>query len=232
MKEKNMDELQKINLTVKGMTCASCSARIEKVLAAQEGVQSVAVNLATETVEVEWDGAVISLEDIVGKVSGIGYELVIPDSEVTLDLAIQGMTCASCSARIEKVIGGLEGVRSMQVNLAAETGVLVFDPGTVSKRTILETIAGLGFKAESLSTGDENLLVRQQREIREKLARMRKELIPAFSFAFILLILSMGEMLGLPLPQFLDPHYAPFNFAFVQFMLVLPVMWSGRRFYL
>jgi Cu+-exporting ATPase len=208
---KIMAEREKKTLAVKGMTCASCAARIEKVLSSREGIKAVAVNLAAET---------------------IGFELEIPSSEVTLDLAINGMTCASCSARIEKVVSGLDGVRTMRVNLAAETGVAVFDPSTISKRRILETIAGLGFTAEPLAEQDENLLVKQQRETREKLARMKKELIPAFGFAFTLLVLSMGEMLGLPLPEFLDPHHAPFNFALVQFLLVLPVMWSGRRFYL
>jgi Cu+-exporting ATPase len=123
-------------------------------------------------------------------------------------------------------------VRTMQVNLATETGVTVFDPSMISKRRIMETIAGLGFTAEPLVEQNENLLVKQQRETREKLARMKKELIPAFVFAFTLLVLSMGEMLGLPLPEFIDPHHAPFNFALAQFLLVLPVMWSGRRFYL
>ncbi len=227
-----MDEREKKTLAVKGMTCASCAARIEKVLSSREGIKAVAVNLAAETMEVEWDGAKLSLDDIAGQVKGLGFELEIPDSEVTLDLAINGMTCASCSARIEKVVSGLDGVRTMQVNLAAETGVAVFDPGTISKRRILETIASLGFTAEPLAEQDENLLVKQQRETREKLARMKKELIPAFGFAFTLLVLSMGEMLGLPLPEFLDPHHAPFNFALAQFLLVLPVMWSGRRFYL
>jgi Cu+-exporting ATPase len=231
LKEK-MDDLQKKTFAVKGMTCASCSARIEKVLGAQDGIRSVSVNLAAETMDVEWDNSILPLDAIAQKVAGLGFELVIPANEVMLDLAIEGMTCASCSARIEKVVGGLEGVNSMQVNLAAETGVLVFDPNRISKRRVLETIGGLGFKAEPLSTGDENLLVKQQRETREKLARMKKELIPAFSFALLLLLLSMGEMLGLPLPRFIDPHHEPFRFAFIQFILVLPVMWSGRRFYL
>ena len=142
------------------------------------------------------------------------------------------MTCASCSARIEKVVGGLDGIRSMQVNLAAETGVVVFDPSTISKRQILEGIDRLGFKAEVLAADDENLLIKQQRETREKLTRMKRELIPAFGFALALLILSMGEMLGLPLPEFLDPHHAPLNFGLAQLLLVLPVMWSGRRFYM
>jgi Cu+-exporting ATPase len=227
-----MAELQKKTLAVKGMTCASCAARIEKVLSTQDDIKAVSVNLASETMEVEWDEANLSLDDIAGRVAGLGFELEIPSSEVTLDLEIKGMTCASCSARIEKVISGLEGVRTMQVNLATETGVVVFDSETISKRRILETIAGLGFEAEPLAEQDENLLVKQQRETKEKLARMKKELIPAFGFAIVLLLLSMGEMLGMPLPKFLDPHHAPFNFALAQFLLVLPVMWSGRRFYL
>jgi Cu+-exporting ATPase len=198
-----MAEIQKKTLAVKGMTCASCAARIEKVLSGQQGIKTVAVNLAAETMEVEWDNAKLSLEDIFGRVSELGFELAIPGGEVTLDLAIKGMTCASCSARIEKVIAGLDGVRSMQVNLAAETGVAVFDPGIASKRRILETIAGLGFDAEALAEQDENLLIKQQRETQEKLSRMKKELIPAFGFAFALLVLSMGEMLGMPLPKFL-----------------------------
>jgi Cu+-exporting ATPase len=229
---KTMDEPEKKTLAVKGMTCASCSARIEKVLSSREGIKAVAVNLAAETMEVEWDKAKLSLDDIAGQVKGLGFELEIPSSEVTLNLAIKGMTCASCSARIEKVVSGLDGVRTMQVNLATETGVTVFDPSMISKRRIMETIAGLGFTAEPLAEQNENLLVKQQRETREKLARMKKELIPAFVFAFTLLVLSMGEMLGLPLPEFIDPHHAPFNFALAQFLLVLPVMWSGRRFYL
>ena len=224
--------MQKETLAVKGMTCASCAARIEKVLSNREGIRTVSVNLAAETMEVEWDAAEISLDEIAAQVAGLGFELVIPDSEVILDLAIKGMTCASCSARIEKVVSGLEGVQSMQVNLATETGVAVFDPKIISKRKLLETIGSLGFEAEPVAEQDENLLVKQQRETREKLARMKKELIPAFGFAFSLLVLSMGEMLGMPLPRFLDPHHEPLTFALAQFLLVLPVMWSGRRFYI
>jgi Cu+-exporting ATPase len=227
-----MDSVQKKTFIVKGMTCASCSARIEKVLAIQDGIQAVSVNLAAETMDIEWDNSTLSLEDIAQRVSGLGFELELPRSEITLDLELKGMTCASCSARIEKVVGGLDGVQSMQVNLAAETGVVIFDQERISKRTIVETINNLGFEAEALAAADENLLVKQQRETAEKLARMKKELIPAFGFAMTLLILSMGEMLGLPLPNFLDPHHAPFNFALAQLLLVLPVMWSGRRFYL
>ena len=157
-----MAELQKKTLAVKGMTCASCSARIERVLSLQEGIKNVSVNLAAETMEVEWDEKKLPLEDIAKQVAGLGFELEMPSGKTTLDLAIKGMTCASCSARIEKVVSGLEGVQSMQVNLAAETGVAIFNPDIISKRKILETIAGLGFEAEPLAEQDENLLLKQQ----------------------------------------------------------------------
>jgi Cu+-exporting ATPase len=227
-----MTEPQKKIFAVKGMTCASCSARIERVLSAREEVREVSVNLAAETMEIDWDEAKLSQDDIMGIVAGLGFELELPSSKITLDLGIKGMTCASCSARIEKVVTGLDGVQSMQVNLATETGVAVFNPDIISKRKILETIKGLGFEAVPLAEQDENLLVKQQRETREKLARMKKELIPTFGFAFTLLFLSMGEMLGMPLPDFLEPHLYPLNFALAQFLLVLPVIWYGRRFYL
>jgi Cu+-exporting ATPase len=232
LKEKIMDELQKITLAVKGMSCASCSARIEKVLAVQDGIQAVSVNLAAETMDLAWEPAVIPLEEVAEKVKGLGFELEMPSDEVTLNLALKGMTCASCSARIEKVVSAMAGVRSMQVNLAAETGTAIFEPGIISKRKIVETIGSLGFEASPVAEEEDNPLARQQRETQEKLARMKQELIPAFGFAFVLLVLSMGEMLGMPLPGFLDPHHAPFNFAVVQLLLVLPVMWSGRNFYL
>ena len=227
-----MAEIKKQTLVVKGMTCASCSVRIERVLSTVGGIQSVAVNLAAETMDIKWEPAVITLEEVAERVKGLGFELEIPDDEVTLNLALKGMTCASCSARIEKVVSAMAGVRSMQVNLAAETGTAIFEPGTISKRKIVETIGSLGFEASPVTEEEDNPLVRQQRETQEKLARMKQELIPAFGFAFVLLVLSMGEMLGMPLPGFLDPHHAPFNFAVVQLLLVLPVMWSGRRFYL
>ncbi len=210
-----MDELQKTTLAVKGMSCASCSARIERVLSTIDGISSVSVNLAAETMDLAWEPAVIPLEEVAEKVKGLGFELEMPSDEVTLNLALKGMTCASCSARIEKVVSAMAGVRSMQVNLAAETGTAIFEPGTISKRKIVETIGSLGFEASPVAEEEDNPLARQQRETQEKLARMKQELIPAFGFAFVLLVLSMGEMLGMPLPGFLDPHHAPLNFAVV-----------------
>jgi Cu+-exporting ATPase len=222
---------EKQRLSIRGMHCASCSSRIEKVLSSTEGIRRAVVNLAAESLEVEWDSGSLSLGDIAGIVKGLGFELVLPEKEIRLALAITGMTCASCSARIEKVVGGMAGVRSMQVNLATESAMVVFDPEVVSQRQIREGIERLGFSAKVAGPGGGSDFARQQEEALLRLAAMEKRLYPAFAFAVLLLLLSMGEMAGLPLPVFLAPHHAPFTFAFVQFLLVLPIMWSGRNFY-
>ncbi|MEW6595091.1 MAG: heavy metal translocating P-type ATPase [Thermodesulfobacteriota bacterium] len=222
---------RKEHVAIRGMHCAACSTRIEKVLSATEGIRRAAVNLAAESMELEWEEERLTLDDIAAIVKGMGFELVRPASEATLTLALGGMTCASCAARIEKVVGALPGVRSMQVNLAAETGTVVFAPEQVTQRAIREAIERIGFTAKAAQAGRSDM-ERQQQEAVARLAAMKKRLIPAFSFAMLLLILSMGEMLGMPLPSWLAPHHAPLTFALTQFLLVLPVMWSGRNFYL
>ena len=223
---------EKQRVAIRGMHCASCSSRIEKVLAGTEGIRAAAVNLAAESLEVEWETGRLTLADIAGIVKTLGFELVLPEKEVRLALAIGGMTCASCAARIEKVVGGLAGVRTMQVNLATESATVVFDPEVISQRQIREAIERLGFKAQVAGLAGGSDFERQQEEALARLNAMAKRLYPAFTFAVLLLLLSMGEMAGLPLPSFLAPHQAPFTFAFVQFLLVLPIMWSGRHFYL
>ncbi len=223
--------IAKQRLSIRGMHCASCSTRIEKVLGSTEGIRAAAVNLAAESLEVEWEPTRLNLADIASIVKTLGFELVLPEKETRLALAIGGMTCASCAARIEKVVGGMAGVRSMQVNLATESAVVVFDPEVVSQRQIREGIERLGFKAQAAGPAGGSDFARQQEEAQARLAAMARRLYPAFAFAVLLLLLSMGEMAGLPLPLFLAPHHAPFTFACVQFLLVLPIMWSGRNFY-
>ena len=84
MVKEQTDMIEMHGLAVKGMTCASCSARIERVLAVQEGVGRAAVNLAAETLDLEWDPGKLSLDEIAARVKGLGFELEMPDEETTL----------------------------------------------------------------------------------------------------------------------------------------------------
>ena len=223
---------QKRTVAVKGMTCAACSSRIERVVQGLEGVELAVVNLATESLELVWDESRISFELIVDRVKELGFELVQEEEseEQTLDLAISGMHCAACSTRIEKVVSAMAGVVSARINLVTETGAVVYRKGETSQRLIRKAIAGLGFEARPVSAGLDQFTSRRQETVR-RLTVMKTKLIWSLGLAALLLLISMGEMLGLPLPSVINPHHYPLRFALIQFALVLPIMVLGRNFY-
>ncbi len=217
---------------VQGMHCAACSSRIEKVVAGVDGVESVSVNLAAETATITHEPDLISLESIVQRIDELGFQLIVEQekSEIVQEFSLKGMHCAACSSRIEKVLGNLEGILKAEVNLAAETGLVVFDPTLSSRRKIREAVEQIGFEALPLTEQSSGFEQKQQ-EVRARLASMKKRLVTMLFFASILLVISMGHMLGMPLPTFLDPMHHPFNFGLSQLLLVLPIMWQGRSFY-
>jgi Cu+-exporting ATPase len=224
---------RRIHVAVKGMHCAACSSRIERVVAAMPGVRQVAVNLATETMNLVWNESSLPFSLVSEKVRELGFELVEPtqDEEISQVFTITGMHCAACSTRIASVVGKLPGVLSAEVNLATETAKVIFLKNQCSLRKIRETIAGLGFSAETARVGISEF-ARKQVEKQEQLRSMRKNLIWALSLVVPLLYASMGEMVGLPLPRLVNPHEHPLAFALLQFTLVLPIIWLGRNFYL
>jgi Cu+-exporting ATPase len=114
-----------LRLPIAGMTCASCVARVEKALNAVPGVQSASVNLATEAATIKVASAV-TMEALAKAVERAGYEIAHEET----DLAIRGMTCASCVARVEKALGKVPGVLSASVNLATERAHVVAVAGT------------------------------------------------------------------------------------------------------
>lgn len=137
-KEKN------ITLQVTGMTCAACSARIEKVLNKMDGVDTATVNLATERATVHFDEEATSAKDIVEKIERVGYGVVKEQQQ----FAVTGMTCAACSARIEKVLNKMDGIDTATVNLATERATVSFNPTEVSLADIVQRIEKIGYGAE------------------------------------------------------------------------------------
>ena len=224
---------KRANVAVSGMHCAACSSRIERVVGAMAGVGQVSVNLATEQLAVRWDETQLSFADIAARVAELGFGLAEPDQQeqATLALSIGGMHCAACASRIERVVSDLPGVVSAVVNLATETAQVVFIKGQGGPRKIRQAIDELGFTTTMQVSGSDDLTRRQEQKTAE-LAAMKRRLILALSFACPLLILSMGEMVGLPLPTIVSHHHHPLIFALVQLLLVLPIVWLGRSFYL
>jgi Cu+-exporting ATPase len=180
------------SFAITGMTCASCSAVIEKVVGRTAGVESVTVNLATERMSVRFDPASIDEAGIVAVVKKAGYGAillgegartavplrssegtavaagpsgamcpVVPADQLetahapasvhaamsTVTLGLVGMTCASCSAVIEKTLKRVPGVQSANVNLAMETGTVTFDPAVVGIEQLIAAVKNAGYDA-------------------------------------------------------------------------------------
>ncbi len=112
-----------LSLAIQGMTCASCSARLEKVLKQLPGVTDATVNLATETATVSGETGVAAVKQAIEKA---GFS--VPTESCVLD--IRGMTCASCSTRVEKALGKVPGVLEASVNLATEQATVKLAQGT------------------------------------------------------------------------------------------------------
>ncbi len=150
------------------------------------------------------------------------------EKEITLN--ILGMSCAACSASVERVTRKLEGVKVCEVNLATNQAHIIYDTDMVKLSDIKLKIQKAGFEARELETlSREKLRDEETQEHHKKKVR----LITAICFSIPLLYLSMGHMLPfpLPLPAFLDMHKSPMNFAVAQLILTVGVLICGRSFY-
>ena len=135
---------KKTDIAITGMTCAACSNRVEKGLQRMDGVTSANVNFATEKAVVTFDNEKVDIPAIQEKIRALGYDVVKEE----VDFQISGMTCAACSARIEKGLSRMEGVYSANINLALETGKVKYDPAHLSAEDFINKIKNMGYDAE------------------------------------------------------------------------------------
>ncbi|KGX85758.1 heavy metal translocating P-type ATPase [Pontibacillus litoralis] len=210
-----MSKQSEIKVGVSGMTCAACSTRVEKVLNKMEGVHAE-VNLPLETAHIQYDQEQVSVNDVKQKIEKLGYGVVTE----TLDLDIHGMTCAACSTRIEKVLNKLNGVETAHVNLANETGQLVYYPGIIDATSVIQRIQKLGYDAEER-------VDRQQKSSQkeEQLKKKRVKLIISALLSIPLLITMVQHLFGVPVPDILmNPWF--------QMILATPIQFIiGWQFY-
>jgi len=128
-----------LSVGIQGMTCASCAARVEKVLKQLPGVTEATVNLATEIATVVGDTDMASVQRAIEKA---GFS--VPTESLKLDII--GMTCASCSARVEKALNKVPGVLDASVNLATEQATATLAQGT-STAALIAAVARAGYEA-------------------------------------------------------------------------------------
>lgn len=151
---------EKLTVDVVGMTCAACSARIEKSLNKLEGVTSANVNLLANKATVEFDSAATNKDMIVKTIEKTGYE--VPLTRETL--LVEGMTCAACSARVEKMLGKVEGVVKVNVNLSTNKAIVDFPSGVVETSALIAAVEKAGYKAQVQRESD----VDKEKQMREK----------------------------------------------------------------
>ncbi len=147
----------------------------------------------------------------------------------TVKADITGMHCGACSTRIERVVLNIDGVIHCSVNLATEKATIEYDNSLTSMDAITGTVEGLGFGAVESPTVEDDGVKRKEAE--EELQEIKRRLLPSFILAIAVMVLSMGPMVGLKLPAIIHPDHAPLLHTFVQFLLVLPVIFLGRNFY-
>lgn len=147
-------------------------------------------------------------------------------------LKITGMTCAACAARIEKVVGKIDGIDNISVNLATEKATVSFDTAKINLSAIKDKIEKTGYGAleiEEKKVVDEDKL-RKEREIKT----LWTKFIVSTIFAIPLLYFAMGSMiwwLPFPIPRILDPMQYPLNYALLQMVLTIPIVIAGYKFY-
>ncbi|GHU02641.1 copper-translocating P-type ATPase [Spirochaetia bacterium] len=218
-------------LSIGGMTCAACAGRIEKMVKKLEGIKTATVNLASEKLFVEY-GDPLTLSTIKETVTKIGYEVLDRPKGSTVTIPIGGMTCAACSARVEKAIRKLDGIETATVNLATEKATVVYNPQTLRVSSIKEAIEKAGYTALDFSKEgavDEDKL-RKEREIKT----LWRKFITAAALAVPLLYIAMVPMIkwfSLPFPKALAPMNFPLIYGLAELLLVIPIIIAGNKFY-
>ena len=144
---------------------------------------------------------------------------------------ITGMTCSACSARIEKGVSKLEGIGEVNVNLLTNSMSVIFDDEKISSGQIIKTVETIGYNASPKSTYVEKQDIKPVDAAQVETLAMKNRLIVSAIFTVPLFYISMGQMLGGPLPVFLSDMENVMVYAFTLFLLTLPILFAGHRYF-
>lgn len=213
--------------SIEGMTCASCAQTVEKVAQNVKGIAKANVNLATEKLNIETADD-FSAAEMEQAIANAGYKVLRPLKMNTF--SIDGMTCASCAQTVEKAVQKMVDHGSVNVNLATEKLVVQYDPAEVSVAAITQAVADAGYEAtQDLDAEDAAEADRAKKE--KQLKEIWRRFWISAIFTVPLLYISMGHMIGLPLPGIIDPMTNAVNFSIAQLILTIPVMFLGKPFF-
>ncbi len=207
---------KKATIDVLGMTCAACSARVEKALKKQDGVINASVNLIQQKASVEYDDEKVNIAELAKVIEKAGYETPIDQRT----LLIEGMSCAACSARVEKALSKIDGVIKANVNLSTNKALVQFYSGTVEEDVLVKAVEKAGYKAQIEYERD----IDREKELREKeIKSLKRSFIISLIFTIPLFSAMFFHMAGI--------HNILTN-GYFQLLLATPVQFiMGFRFY-
>ena len=218
----------KKNYQLGGVTCQVCVNKIERKVGKLEGVKEAVINLSNGKLTIEYDENLLNSEKIKEVVKKLGYEIEEINDFKEVEIDITGITCQVCVNKIERKVGKLEGVKEIAVNLANSRGKILYDSEKIKLSEILEVIKKLGYEGKKHEDIEEDS---KAIESEKKLKQEFLEFKLAIFFSAIVFYISMGTMVGLPVPNIISPEINPLNFALIQLILAIPVIYIGRRFY-
>ncbi len=210
---------KKIDLPIKGMSCASCAAKVEKGLSAVTGVEVASVNFATEKATITFDPQKTNIASFIQTVKNLGYDANIEK----VVLPIQGMTCASCVQKVEKALNSTQGVIHASVNFATEKATVEYISGQTTIAELKKAVEGAGYKVLEVAP-EEDLLEKEEKERRKSFLALRNKVV-------------VSALLSIPIFMGSFPEWFPFipnilQNKFILLILTLPVQfWAGRQFY-
>ena len=216
--------MKKVSMKIEGMSCSACANRIERIVNKLDGVEKGAVNFAAETLALEYDESAVELGQVEAAIEKAGFKVKKNIKDYTFK--VEGMTCSACANRVERVTQKIEGVELAVVNFATEKLTIKLDADVASYGQVKAAVEKAGFQLVS-----EEDTIKGEEKKHDEASKLLIRFIISLIFAVPLLIISMGHMVGMPLPHLIDPMMNPFNFGIVQLILTLPVVMAGYKFY-
>lgn len=142
---------------------------------------------------------------------------------------VMGMTCSACSAHVEKSVKGLSGINDVNVNLLQNTMVVDFDDSKLKEDDIIKAVVDGGYNAVVKGKTQQSV---EAKEVTSEIDSMKFRLIVSFAFLIPLMYISMGHMMGFPLPSFFHGTQNAVTFAFTQLLLTIPIVYVNRKYYI
>ena len=207
-----------LRFSVDNMSCAGCAGRAERALAAAPGVTEASVNIANHMAQVTGDA---TSETLRTALKTAGY----PARETTHRLSIEGMTCASCTGRVERALEAIPGVLSASVNLATQTASIRGLDGAVTPEVLAQTVTETGYPAKIVDTDTPS-------ETHSEIEPLRRDTLIAAALTLPVFLTEMGGHLYPPLHHAIMGSLGMQTFWVLQFLLITLVLaWPGRRFF-